>query len=105
MNHTVINTRSPIDEVKRQIEVHARLREQQTLILGEPTETARNPLPDNLGRQVLALLRGYDVSIRRLWPDEAFEVGAFVPAVIDEEYMSETRLCRVEYRHDIDRDD
>jgi hypothetical protein len=49
------------------------------------------------------LLRG-PAELERLWTEEANEVGARVPAVIDEEMTSDRKpLNRVEYFEDIAR--
>jgi hypothetical protein len=64
---------------------------------------------ENIGWRALALLRGSSVQLRRIWPEEAADVGALVPAVIDEEVLSYNKdgtvrqevLTRTEYSLDI----
>ncbi len=58
----------------------------------------------DLGRRALALLRGSS-GVKRVWTEEAYQVGPRVPAVIDEELREgadgPVQLNRVEYFGDI----
>lgn len=66
----------------------------------DKASTSKNPI--NIGQRALAVLRGSNVEIKRMWVEEALKVGAQIPAVVDEERLNDnTVLSRIEYKFNL----